>query len=57
MKHPTCLAWARRASAVIFASAMLVSLSSNAHHGSAMYDDKQTITVEGAVSKFEWANP
>jgi len=30
---------------------------SKAHHSSAMYDDKQTVTIEGAVTKFEWSNP
>ncbi len=36
---------------------MLVPLGSNAHHSSAMYDDKQSITMDGAVTNFEWANP
>jgi hypothetical protein len=30
---------------------------SDAHHSAAMYDDKQTLTIEGAVTKFEWSNP
>jgi hypothetical protein len=28
-----------------------------AHHSSAMYDDHKTVTVMGAVTKFEWSNP
>ena len=31
--------------------------SAQAHHSAAMYDDKKSITVAGAVSRFEWANP
>jgi uncharacterized protein DUF6152 len=57
MKHPTRMATALIGSAVLFASALLTPPSSHAHHSSAMYDDKQTITVEGTVSKFEWSNP
>lgn len=39
------------------AAALFVASVSKAHHSSAMYDDKQTVTVEGAVMKFEWSNP
>src|SRR5580704_16208146 len=56
MKHPTRKATPLTVSAVLFASAMMPP-ASLAHHSSAMYDDKKTITVEGAVSKFEWSNP
>jgi hypothetical protein len=45
------------ASAVLFASTMLMPPPSDAHHSSAMYDDKQSITVEGTVARFEWSNP
>jgi hypothetical protein len=57
MNHPTRKTPAPCASAVLLSSAMLVPLPLHAHHSSAMYDDKQTITVEGTVSKFEWSNP
>ena len=40
-----------------FAAALFIAPVSKAHHSSAMYDDKQTVTVEGAVTKFEWSNP
>jgi hypothetical protein len=55
MKHPPRMALA--ASAILFASAMLTLTTAYAHHSSAMYDDKQTVTVEGAVARFEWSNP
>ena len=55
MKHPVYIPLA--AAAVLFTSAMLMAPSSPAHHSSAMYDDKQSITVSGAISKFEWSNP
>ncbi len=45
------------ASIVPFAAALFIAPVSKAHHSSAMYDDKQTVTVEGAVTKFEWSNP
>ena len=45
------------ASIIPFAAALLTAPVSKAHHSSAMYDDKQTVTVEGAVTKFEWSNP
>ncbi len=41
---------------VAFAAA-LFARSAIAHHSSAMYDEKQWVTVEGAVTKFEWSNP
>jgi hypothetical protein len=40
-----------------FAAALFMAPASNAHHSSAMYDDKQTVSIEGAVTKFEWSNP
>lgn len=40
-----------------FAAALFMAPASDAHHSSAMYDDKQTLTIEGAVTKFEWSNP
>jgi hypothetical protein len=56
MKHTTrarsCLG-----GTIPFAAAVLMASVSTAHHSSAMYDDKQTVTIEGAVTKFEWSNP
>jgi hypothetical protein len=43
--------------AIAVAAALFVAPVSKAHHSSAMYDDKQTVTIEGAVTKFEWSNP
>ncbi len=48
---------ASRAWVIPFAAAWFIAPVSKAHHSSAMYDDKQTLTVEGAVTKFEWSNP
>jgi hypothetical protein len=56
MRHPTCVASSLVSSAVL-ALVVLMPPYSQAHHSSAMYDDKQTVTVEGTVSKFEWSNP
>jgi hypothetical protein len=56
MKHAkrtlSCLA-----GTIPFAAALFVASVSKAHHSSAMYDDKQTVTIEGAITKFEWSNP
>jgi Family of unknown function (DUF6152) len=57
MKQPPCIPAALTVSAVLFAAAVLLPSLALAHHSSAMYDDKQTITVEGTVAKFEWSNP
>jgi uncharacterized protein DUF6152 len=45
------------AGTIPFAAALFMAPVSEAHHSSAMYDDKQTVTIEGAVTKFEWSNP
>ncbi len=36
---------------------LLFSVGASAHHGGAAYDGSQTITVTGAVTKFEFINP
>ena len=41
----------------MLAASIFMASVSTAHHSSAMYDDKQTVTIEGAVTKFEWSNP
>ena len=56
MKH-AMRALSRLGGTVPLAAALFVAPVSQAHHSSAMYDDKQTITIEGAVTKFEWSNP
>ncbi len=62
MKHKTCVNPMIAAStlvptAVLVAVAMLLPCLTLAHHSNAMYDDKQNVTVNGAVSRFEWSNP
>ena len=42
---------------ISFAAALGIASVSTAHHSSAMYDDKQSVTIEGAITKFEWSNP
>ena len=56
MKHTT-RSLSTLAGMIPIAAALFVAPASNAHHSSAMYDDKQTVTIEGAVTKFEWSNP
>ncbi|TDJ28453.1 MAG: hypothetical protein E2O55_04945 [Gammaproteobacteria bacterium] len=36
---------------------LLFVVGASAHHGGAAYDGSQTITVTGAVTKFEFINP
>ena len=51
------MARARGVAALLFSGSTLLFAVAGAHHSSAMYDDKTTVTVDGTVSKFEWANP
>lgn len=39
------------------AIALLVSSSAFAHHSAAGIDQTKTVTVEGVVKEFKWANP
>jgi hypothetical protein len=41
----------------IATTATLMAAAAYAHHSNAMFDDKQTVTLDGAVTKFEWSNP
>ena len=36
---------------------LLVSTPLDAHHGGSMFDMKNSITMKGTVTRFEWANP
>ncbi len=36
---------------------LLVATGVSAHHGGAVYDEDQSLTVRGAVTKFEFINP
>jgi hypothetical protein len=42
---------------VVFAASLLVSQFAGAHHSNAMYDHDTVTTLEGVVTKYEWANP
>ena len=57
MKNKTHTVAGLTACAIAIAAAMLTAADVYAHHSNAMFDDKQTLTIEGAVTKFEWANP
>jgi hypothetical protein len=41
----------------LIAAASLMGLPAAAHHSGAQYDYGQRVTVSGAVTKMEWANP
>jgi len=43
--------------ALLLAATMLNARSVQAHHSTAMFDDHRTVTVRGAVTRYEWANP
>jgi hypothetical protein len=53
----TTRAAASAACMMLSAAALFVASASQAHHSAAMYDEKQTLTIDGAVTKFEWSNP
>lgn len=36
---------------------LLIALPAAAHHSRAMYDHENTVTVDGVVRRYEWANP
>ena len=36
---------------------LLIGIPLWAHHGNAAYDDKNPITIKGAVTEFAWKNP
>lgn len=40
-----------------FLSAFSLAHTCLAHHSSAMFDDKKTVTVTGTITRFEWSNP
>ena len=42
---------------ILFLSLLLVPLSVQAHHSTAIYDTQQEIAVEGVVTGLRWANP
>ena len=38
-------------------AAALFAIPATGHHSHAMFDDQQTIVMEGLVAEFEWTNP
>jgi Family of unknown function (DUF6152) len=40
-----------------FVILFLMALSASAHHSFAMYDHSRTVTLKGAVTRFQWTNP
>ena len=44
-------------SVYFFMLMMCVPALAQAHHSGAIYDMKQTVTVEGTVTRYDWANP
>jgi hypothetical protein len=48
----------RRSRSLAVAMGVLVlSVSTFAHHGTARYDMTKTITLNGTITSFDWANP
>ena len=43
--------------ALVAAGLLLIVSGASAHHGGAAYDSSETITVTGAVTKFDFINP
>ena len=42
---------------VIASGLMVTAIGARAHHGSAAYDTSRSVTVTGAVTRFEFINP
>jgi hypothetical protein len=38
-------------------AAAVCASPATAHHSNAMFDDEQVVTIEGVVTRYEWANP
>ena len=43
--------------ALLTVAALAVATPASAHHSGAMFDQTTTLTIEGTVSQFSWANP
>jgi Family of unknown function (DUF6152) len=48
---------AKRIAALAAAAASVCPIMARAHHGTAAYDLAATVTLEGRVVGFQWANP
>lgn len=42
---------------VVISGAFLFLPSVSAHHGASMFDMKNSITIKGTVTSFDWSNP
>ena len=47
----------RKLTTLILLGALLTSGSLSAHHSTAMFDDKQTVTLTGTIKEFQYTNP
>ena len=47
----------RKLTTLIVLGALLTSGSLAAHHSTAMFDDKQTVTLTGTIKEFQYTNP
>jgi hypothetical protein len=45
------------AASAVFAGALMSTSAASAHHSFAMFDGQKTVTVDGVVKEFQWANP
>jgi len=44
-------------SSILAVAALLAGAPAHAHHSRAIYDLERSMTIDGTVTKFEWANP
>jgi hypothetical protein len=44
-------------SLLILGAALTCTTTASAHHSGAAYDMQQSVTIEGAVTRYDWANP
>ena len=47
----------RKVVALAGLAATMIAVPALGHHSHAMFDDQQTVTMEGTVAAFEWTNP
>jgi hypothetical protein len=43
--------------ALVAAAVLAAAPAARAHHSASAYDSKQTVSLEGVVTRYEWANP
>jgi hypothetical protein len=42
---------------IVVAVAVMTAGAASAHHSFAMFDGQKTVTIDGTVKEFQWANP